>query len=146
MASEDSDSTFACRSFLLIVRTGRIVTAHFGLVAPDTRVFQHLVEEFYEKPNLTKLLDDRSDVQVLQCRIESGECLCSHHGLLIGLGLLTQPFPHSQVRVLEAGDRLQSRDTTTRECPTRHLGLLFNEQTRSCRMKCLQSFETLDYP
>ena len=53
MASEDSGSTFACRPFLLIVRTGCIVTAHFGLVAPDTRVFQHLAEEFYEKPNLT---------------------------------------------------------------------------------------------
>jgi hypothetical protein len=42
MASEDSGST-RFRSFLLIVRTGRIFTAwQARLVAPDTRSSQHI--------------------------------------------------------------------------------------------------------
>jgi len=42
MASEDSDRLD--RSFLLILRTGRIVTAlSRARVAPDTRFFQHMV-------------------------------------------------------------------------------------------------------
>ncbi len=36
----------ATRPFLLIVRTGRIITALSGRVAPDTRMFQHIAE-FY---------------------------------------------------------------------------------------------------
>ena len=47
IVSEDSYRREPCRSFLLIVRTGRVVTAaKRRRVAPDTRSFQHIAE-FY---------------------------------------------------------------------------------------------------
>jgi hypothetical protein len=49
MASGDSDPNLPSRPFLLIARTGRIVTAHSGRVAPDTRVSQHIAR-FCNRP------------------------------------------------------------------------------------------------
>ena len=49
MASEDSGSHLRNRPFLLIVRTGRIVTAPKGRVAPDTRMSQHIAR-FCNRP------------------------------------------------------------------------------------------------
>ena len=46
IVSEDSREHNAHEPFLLIVRTGRVVTAAEAAVAPDTRSFQHIAE-FY---------------------------------------------------------------------------------------------------
>ena len=65
----DTVGTSSPRSFLLIVRTGRIVTFWFRLnqpVAPDTRSFQHIAKFYNGLKSISLGPEDKS----------SGRCRC----------------------------------------------------------------------